>query len=184
MDTLMEKPFKLQHVVLYAKGWYKMTENFCEDLALMLELDGYPGYEGDREGIMAIILRHWQNWADWYNSIIPADWRKKTLESLVTVDARGIYRKYRAGSEYEKMNFTDFYDVMIMSILIDWSQADTKYMNVGCPKYEIGVWPNDKGLFSQHEWYEQAEKIGIKSDEAKVRFFNKKAKRFWKKFDK
>lgn len=185
MECLMEKPFELQHVALYAKGWYRRTEDFYKDLALMLEMDGYPGYEDDRYGIMSVILRHWQNWADWYNSIIPEDWTKKDLERIVTVDARQVYRRYRKGSEWEKRNFTDFYDVIIMSILIQWSTAETKYINIVMPDYTEEAWPNDNGLFSQSAWYKEAEEAGIKeTDKAKMtKFFNDKIKEYWKKFE-
>ena len=183
-ESLMKEPFRLQHVALYAKGWYKRTDDLYKDLGLMLEKDGYPGYEGDRYGIMSIILRAWQEWAEWYNGLIPEGWRKKDLDHLVTTDAKNVYRRYRAGSSHEKWNLTDFYDVIIMAILIEWSQSETKYINLRCPDYTEELLPNDAGLFSQHEWYEQAEKIGIKTQKALVRFFNKKVTRLWKKWEK
>jgi len=46
--------FKLSHLVLYAKGWYKQTDNVFEDLKKILELDGYtPFSNGDVYKIIA-----------------------------------------------------------------------------------------------------------------------------------
>lgn len=185
MKSLMEKPFELQHVALYAKGWYRRTEDFYKDLGLMLEMDGYPGYEGDHDGIMNVILNHWKKWAEWYNSITPANWNKKDLERLITVEVRLNYRRYRKGTEWEKRNFTDFYDNMIMAMLLDWNRAETKYINLVCPDYTEEAWPNDAGLFSQSQWYKEAEEAGIKYTNKKkmTAFFNKKIKEHWKKFE-
>lgn len=36
--------FKLSHLVLYAKGWYKRTDNVWEDLKKILELDNYTPF--------------------------------------------------------------------------------------------------------------------------------------------
>jgi len=36
--------FKLTNVVLYAKGWYKHTDDVYEDLKKILELDGYTPF--------------------------------------------------------------------------------------------------------------------------------------------
>jgi len=45
----MEK-FGLQHTVLYAKGWYKRSNNFWKDIMKCLEADGYLGtFEGESE---------------------------------------------------------------------------------------------------------------------------------------
>jgi hypothetical protein len=46
--------FKLSHLVLYAKGWYKQTDNVFEDLKKILELDDYsPFGSGDIYSIIA-----------------------------------------------------------------------------------------------------------------------------------
>lgn len=42
------KVFRLSHLVLYAKGWYKITDNVWDDLKEMLKLDDYtPFSKGD-----------------------------------------------------------------------------------------------------------------------------------------
>lgn len=40
----MENKFRLTNVVLYAKGWYLITDNIWDDLKKILELDGYTPY--------------------------------------------------------------------------------------------------------------------------------------------
>ena len=41
---MKSKVFKLSHLVLYAKGWYKHTDNVWEDLIKILELDDYTPF--------------------------------------------------------------------------------------------------------------------------------------------
>lgn len=55
----MENKFKLTNVVLYAKGWYKKTDDIWEDLRKILELDGYAPY--DKMDIYNILLSATQN---------------------------------------------------------------------------------------------------------------------------
>ncbi len=46
--TEKSKIWTLSHTVLYAKGWYKASEDIFEDLKKILELDGYtPFTNGD-----------------------------------------------------------------------------------------------------------------------------------------
>lgn len=41
---MKDKIFPLSHLVLYAKGWYKNTDNVVEDLKKILELDNYTPF--------------------------------------------------------------------------------------------------------------------------------------------
>ncbi len=41
---MKDKVFPLTHLVLYAKGWYKKTDNIWEDLKKILELDDYSPF--------------------------------------------------------------------------------------------------------------------------------------------
>ena len=50
----MEQKFKLTNVVLYAKGWYKTTDNIWEDLKKILELDDYTPW--DKNDVYLILL--------------------------------------------------------------------------------------------------------------------------------
>lgn len=51
--------FKLTHVALYAKGWYKQTDNVWEDLIGILKLDDYTPF--DRSDVYSIIINSFQN---------------------------------------------------------------------------------------------------------------------------
>lgn len=55
----MENKFKLTNLVLYAKGWYKKTDNIWEDLIKILELDNYTPF--DKMDVYSIIINSVQN---------------------------------------------------------------------------------------------------------------------------
>lgn len=50
----MEKKYKLSHLVLYAKGWYKKSDDVWEDLKKILELDNYSPF--DKVDVYSIII--------------------------------------------------------------------------------------------------------------------------------
>lgn len=51
--------FSLQHTVLYAKNWYKHTDDFWSDMRKCLEADGYVGtFEGETEQSMKRRIAH------------------------------------------------------------------------------------------------------------------------------
>lgn len=52
----MSKPFKLNNVALYAKGWYKRGGNIWEDLKKCLSADGYSGELFNKYDVMSVIL--------------------------------------------------------------------------------------------------------------------------------
>jgi hypothetical protein len=55
----------LTNTILYAKGWYKKSDNIIEDLKKILELDGYTPF--NKNDIYSILLgrieKHTANWA-------------------------------------------------------------------------------------------------------------------------
>ena len=55
----MEQKFKLTNVVLYAKGWYKKSDDIWEDLKKILELDDYTPFT--KMDVYSIILIAFQN---------------------------------------------------------------------------------------------------------------------------
>ena len=59
------KVFSLSNLVLYAKGWYKQTDNIWEDLKQILELDDYTPY--NNTDVYSIILSNFEKW-DIYNT--------------------------------------------------------------------------------------------------------------------
>lgn len=50
----MEQKFKLTNVVLYAKGWYKQSDNIWNDLIEILKLDNYSPF--DKWGVYSILI--------------------------------------------------------------------------------------------------------------------------------
>lgn len=56
---MVENKFKLSHVTLYAKGWYKHTDDIWADLMKILELDGYQSF--DRRDVYNILVNSVQN---------------------------------------------------------------------------------------------------------------------------
>ncbi len=56
----MEK-FTLQHTVLYAKGWYKRSRNFWEDIKKCLSADGYSGEIFSKNDCMNVIINQFQD---------------------------------------------------------------------------------------------------------------------------
>lgn len=60
MENTKQNIFRLSNVVLYAKGWYKKTDDVWEDLKQILVLDDYtPFTKGD---IYSIILNAFENY--------------------------------------------------------------------------------------------------------------------------
>lgn len=56
----MENIFKLSHLVLYAKGWYKKTDDIWADLLKILKLDDYTPF--DKNDVYFIITNAFQNY--------------------------------------------------------------------------------------------------------------------------
>jgi hypothetical protein len=52
------KATKLSHTVLYAKGWYRVSENIYYDLKATLKADGYPTDLFSDQDILKIMLNH------------------------------------------------------------------------------------------------------------------------------
>jgi len=55
----MEK-FKLGHVALYAKNWYKRSDNIWEDLKKCLSGDGYSGEVFSKNDVLQVILNNFE----------------------------------------------------------------------------------------------------------------------------
>jgi hypothetical protein len=53
------KPFPLSHVALYAKGWYRKSDNIFEDLRKILEFDNYTPFTN--ADVVTILLRNYES---------------------------------------------------------------------------------------------------------------------------
>ena len=58
---MVEDKFTLLHTMLYAKDWYKRSDNIWEDLKVMLTLDGYSVDLMDKRDIVSVILNQCQS---------------------------------------------------------------------------------------------------------------------------
>ena len=175
----MKDQFYLAHVVLYAKRWYAWTDDIYDDLSKVLELDGYPGYrKNEREGIARKLKHAYDKWCEFLDTC-PEYHMAHGQDHLETQMFR-MY-SYREGSKY---NFNDFCDVVIMTILCEFSFADNEYMNLPMPVYDETHLPNKIGMFGNFSsWYEEANQNGINGNKNLAKFFNEKIKEEWKKFE-
>lgn len=128
----MEQKFKLTNVVLYAKGWYKKSDDVWEDLKKILELDDYSPY--DKMDVYNIILIAVQNsniyrWIELrevLNGIHPSNCWKY-----------GYYTKKNCSwvNDNENLPEYDMPTAFIHYILSNLSQLDREQWNVKIPNY-------------------------------------------------
>ena len=180
IECKMKDQFYLAHVVLYAKRWYKWSDNIYDDLCKMLELDGYSGYnKNEREGIARKLKYAYDKWCEFLDTCPEYHFNhgKDFIESM-------MFNNYRYNEKYPKYNFNDFCDIVIITVLLEFSNADIKYMNIPCPAYDENNLPNDKGLFGNFShWYKEAEELGITENKDLAKFFNEKVQEEWKKLN-
>lgn len=90
----MEKKFKLLHTILYAKDWYKRSNNIWDDLKIILTLDGYNGELMTKTDIVSIILINCQ--------LLDVKCFTDLLEFASGIDKNSAYKN---GYEYQGMSF-------------------------------------------------------------------------------
>jgi hypothetical protein len=154
-------PFKLTHVVLWLKGWYEHTDNKWNDLSLMLELDGFPGYKS-KEDITRCLVYHYQEWCNTMNKL--------------NIQKRDIYSLYVLCSSPSSKG--DFYDKILDGISSDWKFC--KYMTMTRPVYTEKAFPNNTS--SVLAWEKEAKKNKLKTRKDIAEFYNNKIKHMpmWK----
>jgi hypothetical protein len=54
----MTKKFNLPQVALYAKNWYKRSDNIWDDMKKLLTADGYYGDSMVKEDIITVVSNH------------------------------------------------------------------------------------------------------------------------------
>lgn len=176
----MKDQFYLAHVVLYAKRWYEWTNDIYADLAKMFELDGFSGYKRtEREGIARRLKQAYDKWCEFLDSCPECPWThgQHHIENL-------MFNMYKYSEKCPERNFNDFCDVVVMTILCEFSNANIEYMNIPCPVYDEKHLPNKVGLFGNFsDWYEEANQNGINGNKNLAKFFNEKAKEYWKSFE-
>ena len=178
-ECKMKDQFYLAHVVLYAKRWYEWNDDIYDDLSRMLALDGYPGYSKyEREGIARRLLNAYHKWSNFLDTC--PDYHYTHGAKHLEDQQFHLYKR----SNDPNWNMTDYFDIIVMSVLIEFSHAENEYMNIPCPEYSEENLPGKVGLIGNFEdWYEEANQNGINGNKNLAKFFNEKVKEKWKEFE-
>jgi hypothetical protein len=128
----MEKKFKLTNVVLYAKGWYKRTDNVWEDLMKILELDDYtPFSNNDIYSIITSAVQNFQGVERWTEL-------KQVLFGIHPSECwkYGYYTKENQtwASKNTKIHDYDMPTAFIYYVLSNLRFMENKYWDVRMPK--------------------------------------------------
>jgi len=127
-----ESKFKLSHLTLYAKGWYKNSDNVWDDLIEILKLDGYtPFHKGD---VYYIVSSRFSEF----------DCRQSELREVL----QGIHPNncWKSGYYTEGCNWVENSDTLpkydmptafIYYVLSSLRFLDNKNWNVVTPKYKL-----------------------------------------------
>lgn len=145
----MEK-FKLFHVALYAKGWYKREnkKTIWEDLRVILSLDGYCGKHMEKGDIVGNILNHCQrlDMRAFKELTAFADGISRSYcwkHGYYTTDHTWAIRKKEVLPEY------DYYEAIVRYCLSNIQCADMKELcvitNLPMPDYKNGL-PRKNGI--------------------------------------
>jgi hypothetical protein len=119
------KPFPLGHVALYAKGWYRKTDDIFSDLRKILEFDDYTPYTNS--DVVVILLRNYEQsikirLIDFVNEIHPLScWKVGYYPN------EGNFRK--TDGDY------DLYKALIYKILSDVRFLSSDQWIVKTPRY-------------------------------------------------
>lgn len=119
---MKSKVFGLTNLILYAKGWYKKSDNLIEDLKKILELDNYSPFS--KNDVYSIILNHFSRWD--HNST-----------ELITI-LSGIHPDncWKIGYNYKENNLEyDLVEASIYYVLSSVRFIDDNYWVVKTPKY-------------------------------------------------
>jgi len=125
----MDNKFILSHTVLYAKGWYKKTNDIWEDLKAILVLDGY---QPDTKANILGILVYRFNDLKIHQTSLP--------EVLVGIHPNNCWKSNYITKEHCPISNAPDYDMptavvyYIMSVL---RFLDKEHWDVVVPKYEL-----------------------------------------------
>ena len=115
----MEKEkFKLSHTVLYAKGWYKKSDDVFEDLKEILRLDDYTPFS--KKDVFTILITEFEN-------SIMFDGRLGKFLTEIHPDNAWMYLK--RNEEY------DYITVIVKRILSKLSMSPKEMYERKIPKY-------------------------------------------------
>lgn len=129
-----KKIFPLSHVVLYAKGWYKRTDNVWDDLLEILKLDDYTPF--DRGDVYNIIVSRFSEFDH------PQANLRNVLFSISENNCWkvGYYTKGNAqwsSKPKEELSDYDMQTAVIYHILSTLRFIDRTYCKTAIPKYKL-----------------------------------------------
>lgn len=123
------KPFPLTHVALYAKNWYKRTDNIWADLSLCLEADGFVGYDGyeHRERCnMALLIYHK------VMPLLPANRFDEFIRSISPQECWkvGFYTKDHTWYSKSKFVEYEYWQAVVMTLLSMICSMEASYLGL------------------------------------------------------
>jgi len=131
---MIEQKFKLTNVVLYAKGWYKTTDDIWEDLKKILELDDYTPW--DKNDVYLILLSATQK-----SNIYRWTELKEVLMGIHPNNCWKYGYYVKANSHWSDAKLVDTlpdYDMptaFVYYVLSNLRFMENKYWNPAVPKY-------------------------------------------------
>ena len=128
--TEKSKIWTLSHTVLYAKGWYKASEDIFEDLKKILELDGYmPFTKGDVINILLLEAEDFEHQAFNLREIIIGIHPKECWKV-------GYYtNEHTLIKDFENLPKYDYETAIVYYILSTLSFLETAKWYVVTPKF-------------------------------------------------
>ena len=130
----MEQKFNLTNVVLYAKGWYKQSNDIWEDLKKILELDDYTPFT--KMDVYSIILTAFQN-----SNIYRITELKEVLNGIHPLNCWkvGYFVKdniqwSQKGTKIEDLPNYDISTAFIYYVISNLKFIDNNYWNPQMPK--------------------------------------------------
>jgi hypothetical protein len=132
----MSKPFKLNHVALYAKHWYKRGDNIWEDLKKCISADGYSGEIFSKKDVMNLIVIVFEE--------LPRRYYHSLAEIIDGISAEGCWR--RSYYYKEENREYDYKEAVVRYCLSCFCEADSQNMPLTKPDFINCLPPRDSSI--------------------------------------
>lgn len=128
---MIKEKVKLSHTVLYAKGWYKKTDDIFEDLKRILQYDNYEPFT--KSDVISILVR---NYEDSFNF--------KLLNFLSDIHFENCWKfSYWVKNSYQSnlilketdLPEYDYYTAIVYKILSAFRDLSSEEWIIKTPKY-------------------------------------------------
>lgn len=121
------KPFSLSHITLYAKGWYKITDDVVKDLLHILRLDDYsPQTLND---VCSIMIHRYEETID-----------VSLSDFTISIQEYDCWKVgyYTKGNSNHSEKIYDYRIAIIHKILSDLRFCENNQWKIKFPKYSKG----------------------------------------------